>query len=48
MPIYFGEANNNGGCGFHFAMTLTSIAECFDKVVFFLKFTFVINNTCIV
>ena len=22
MPIYFGEANNNGGCGFHFAMTL--------------------------
>ena len=23
MPIYFGLANNNGGCGFHFAMTLS-------------------------
>ena len=23
MPIYFGQANNNGGCGFHFVMTLS-------------------------
>ena len=26
MSIYFGSANNNGGCVFHFAMTLTSVA----------------------
>ena len=27
MPIYFGYANNNGGCGYHFAMTLTILLK---------------------